>query len=847
MNEQEEERLYNLMPATHRIRDAKEGEPIRALLSVIEREMKKIESDIEGLYDNWFIETCEEWVVPYIGDLLKVQGIRSLDPKIISQRSFVAHTLAYRRGKGTAAVLEQLASDLTGWHARVVEFFQLLALTPNINHIRLRKFPTPSLCKTNNPELLGGTPDLRDTNSLELLGGPFEIASHTLDVRSVADCQGRYNIPNIGIFMWRLQSYWIERSTARPVANAPEGSYTFDPLGRDIPLFNIPRPEPEIAHLAEEFNVPGKLRRRVLYDELEKYRQVAEKDRDYVYFDNDEPVLSIFKNGEPVSPDQILICNLSEWRLPPSLKIAVDPEKGRLAFPAGENPDRVEVSYAYGFSDDVGGGPYNRSSSVERWVNPLDPEYRQVTWQKGVTKDQKTLNNDSSHLVGTLEEAVTAWNDYVSKYRSTNSLPFGLITIMDSSTYEEELTGANLIEITPGSKLAIIAADWAQVDEPAGPSGQKTRIIGQLTPDSCRPHMLGNISVHGDDDFSTNPGQLILDGIMIEGMLKVLRGNLGSLTVAHCTLVPGKGGLSVNPSTEEGKKNARLKILIDHSICGQITVPENVPELKIEDSIVDSAGEDYAIFAGEQAGEIMPGPQTSLERTTVFGKVSVEQLTLASEVIFTGRVEVERFQKGCVRFSYLPDGSWTPRRYRCQSDRVLDYLFSWDEIQGITCERLMELLKPYFNFKWLSTGKIDSITSSMITASSGETSPKYTLSLTLKGDRVILVQNGVRLDEFIVKPENNKSNIYALKKLGSTRGCRIGKGLKPAFTSVMYGDPGYAQLGRNCAEEICNGAEDGSEMGVFCSLKQPLREANFRTSLDEHLGFGLEAGIFYVT
>ncbi|NJD75647.1 MAG: hypothetical protein FIB08_00935 [Candidatus Methanoperedens sp.] len=844
MNEQDKERLYKLMPATHRIRDAAEGEPIRALLSVIEREMKNIESDIEGLYDNWFIETCKEWVVPYIGDLLKVQGIRSLDIETLSQRAFVAHTLAYRRGKGTAAVLEQLASDLTGWRARVVEFFQLLALTPNLNHIRLRKSRAPSLCSTVNQELLGGTPDLRDTNSLELLEGPFEIAAHNADVRSVAGCGGRYNVPNIGIFMWRLQSYRVERSTARAVADIPDGRYSFDPLGRDIPLFNIPRPEPEIAHLAEEFNVPGKLRRRMLYDELEKYRPVPEKERKYIYFDRDEPVLRVFKNGEPVSLDQMLICNLGEWKRPQSLKIAVDPELGRLAFPEDEIPEKVEVSYAYGFSDDVGAGPYNRSVSVKRWVNPLDPDFRKVTWQKGVTKDREALNNDSSHLVETMEEAVTEWNHYVSN--SPDPFPFGLITIMDNSTYKEELTGANRIYIIQGSKLAIIAADWALVDEP---SGQKTRIVGQLTPDAYRPHVLGNISVQGGDDFSNNPGQLILDGIMIEGMLNVLVGNLGSLTIAHCTLVPDKGGLKINPSAVEERTNPRLHISIDHSICGQIIVPENVPELKIRDSIVDSVEEDYTIYAGEQSGKIMPGPSTSIERTTVFGKVLVDQMILASEVIFTGQVEVERFQKGCVRFSYVPGGSRTPRRYRCQSDRALDYLFSWDEIRDIKYERLIELLKPYFNFKWLSTGKIDSITSTMIAVSSGDSQPKDVLSLTLNTDktRVILMLNSVRLDEFVVKIENGMMNVYTVKKAGAACGCRIGSGLKPAFTSIVYGDPGYAQLGRNCAEEIRTGAEDGSEMGVFCSLKQPQREANFRTSLDEHLGFGLEAGIFYVT
>jgi hypothetical protein len=71
--------------------------------------------------------------------------------------------------------------------------------------------------------------------------------------------------------------------------------------------------------------------------------------------------------------------------------------------------------------------------------------------------------------------------------------------------------------------------------------------------------------------------------------------------------------------------------------------------------------------------------------------------------------------------------------------------------------------------------------------------------------------------------------------------------LTPLFTSVHYGDPGYAQLSRSCAEEIKTGAEDGSEMGVFGILKQPQREANLRAALEEYLRFGLEAGIFYMT
>jgi hypothetical protein len=71
--------------------------------------------------------------------------------------------------------------------------------------------------------------------------------------------------------------------------------------------------------------------------------------------------------------------------------------------------------------------------------------------------------------------------------------------------------------------------------------------------------------------------------------------------------------------------------------------------------------------------------------------------------------------------------------------------------------------------------------------------------------------------------------------------------LLPAFTSIKYNDPGYAQLGDRCPVQINAGADDGSEMGGFYYLRQPQREANLRIALDEYLSVGLEAGIIRVT
>ena len=69
----------------------------------------------------------------------------------------------------------------------------------------------------------------------------------------------------------------------------------------------------------------------------------------------------------------------------------------------------------------------------------------------------------------------------------------------------------------------------------------------------------------------------------------------------------------------------------------------------------------------------------------------------------------------------------------------------------------------------------------------------------------------------------------------------------PQFTSMRYGNPGYAQLALTCAAEILRGAEDESEMGAFHDLFQPQRTANLSARLDEFTPAGMDAGILFVT
>jgi len=735
------ERLYNLLPALYRRRDRAQGEPLRALLLVLEEQLQALEEDIAGLYENWFIETCAEWVVPYIGDLLRVRGLDSAAAAGgFSQRAYVANTLAYRRRKGTAAVLEQLARDTTAWPARAVEFFELLTATQHVNHVRPGK---------------GGTVSLHNANRLGLLGSPFESTAHTADVRHIDNGRGRYDIPHVGLFLWRLGAYPLAQVTARAVAGPP-GRYTFSPLGISAPLFNVPRTEAEITQLAAEENVPAPLRRRPLYDELEAWRQALVDGRTprAVYFDPERPVLQVFVQATPgaaleaIPSEELLICNLSDppppappptdWRRPPvsksyvpsaggapvarPIRVAVDPVTGRLAFPAGTAPSRVEVSYAYGFPGDLGGGPYDRRRSVEAALA------REVTWQLGVMHDAPAGQNQ---IVTTLSEAVRRWNEQPPGTT-------GVITIMDSRTYTEGLTGAGLpptiVRVPQGSLLLIVAASWPAEGPPEG-IGPPVRRSGRLAPTGLRPHLLGDIAVEGTaPSQAPEPGTLVLDGLLIEGRLTVRAGNLGGLRLSHCTLVPGAGGLTVEAGAGPGQQNERLVVSLDRALSGPLVVAGTVRALQLRESIVDGAGA-LAIDA----------PAVAVQRSTVLGESRMRELD-AGNSLFAGTVRVARRQSGCVRFCYLPPGSLAPRRYRCQP----------------------------------------------------------------------------------------VTEAAALR-------------VRPQFTSVRYGQPGYCQLAPTCPPEIRRGAEDEGEMGVYNLVQQEARLGLLRTALQEYLRVGLEAGIFFVT
>lgn len=139
----------------------------------------------------------------------------------------------------------------------------------------------------------------------------------------------------------------------------------------------------------------------------------------------------------------------------------------------------------------------------------------------------------------------------------------------------------------------------------------------------------------------------------------------------------------------------------------------------------------------------------------------------ADNTLFVGHVTVARRQSGCMRYCYVPPGSRTPRRHRCQPETAI----------AAVDERLV----------------------------SDPTPDRFAL----QADAALRVQS--------------------------------------SFVSMRYGTPDYLRLHPCCADEIRQGSDDASEMGVYHDLFEPQRIALLEARLADSVPAGVDASVLLET
>jgi hypothetical protein len=833
------ERLWQLLPAVYRASDTDSSGvpgPLRELVNRIGAQMAVVRRSIDRLWADQSIETCDDWVIPYIGDLLGTNLVTNLDPA--GQRLDVAKTIYYRRRKGTVEVLEELAADITGWTAHVVEGFRRLARTRHGLDPAVGPGAFPQANPADVAALLsaegltglltggaaGGYADLRSAHGAALADSPFDEAFHMADMRAGRGTAGNFGIAKLLVFLWRLRSFAVIESTPVEVTACPGHlQYVFDPTGRQVPLF-LPPPLPAATPAAPswtpvlEWQVPGRLASSL---------EAAITDTGV-----DPPLRPRYPDYTDIPP---------RYAVSGATVSSVWPQFGRFATteaPGGQ----LTVTYRYGFPSALGAGPYERDLVRDPPATP---------------GTETVVTGGGSGLTTELPAAGTT----------------ATVTITDSLTYSGTLPAV-------GSSADPIVSVLVR----AGPSERPV----------LRPASSGGQWVF----TGGGQAQLVLDGLTVSGSDIVLRGGFATVRLTACTIDPGTAGLapgSGQPPVAVAADGAPLapcrvfieadpqnpdsgsvgQLLVDRSILGPVRTRYcgSVETMTITDSIVQglpaTTGSAYTaadvfdplllargLLASDPLSQVLLADLATLSSGAVTGLGTYLASTLAS-------------QQGGLPASVI--GGLT------------------DLVNGPS------LYNPQlFASVSLSADVLALIAEAAVAAAAGSTLDPATLAALNRGllDESFPVALGVAAIA-VADAEVQLTRVTVLGRIAAHRlsasdsilreftavddtqqGCvrfcaysadsalprqhesaAIWPGA-PVFSSDSYGQPGYAQLletadtaitGGAAGASILTGAENGSEQGAFCGDLNPLREQGLLIKYAEYMPVGLTPVIVHVT
>jgi hypothetical protein len=664
------EKLWELIPPIYRHEDGIAARPgaLRALVEVLADQAAILRRSSDRLWEDQLIDFCDDWAVPYLGDLVGTRMVSALDKR--GRRADVANTIYYRRRAGTLAVLEGLVADITGWEGTAVEEFRRLVRHPH----GLDPGPARTGRFTGTPA--HGLPDLRHPRGAELSWGAWDEFHHLPDVRrNRGGLDGRHGITRLAFHLFRLLAYRVLRAVPRQLA--PDGAgnvrFSFDPSGRAIPLFQRhSRPDFTFAwRAALEWELPAAMRCEVL------------------------------GNAEFVVTEALILTWLGDLVITPAQAGELRAVRG-IRFP---NESRFRIRLAVSLTVPLGLAALHRvladalaadcgkgvllpgppgSGAGDTWSVQVEAPVAGV--QTPIARELTVAGNLTAALPSPADKRLVIDAENGLGWFTAGAPPAGLL-----GSYCYGFSGPLGAGSYDRPGLAVVPAA-AQVSGggPLGAPAPAAAVQREIT-DSLTYGPVADLAVQGSlvlqarneqrpylelaGDWTLTATQtdsaLTLDGLWIGGrgprtihLTASPTAGWRSVTLGHLTLDPGGAdadGGTIGPiflSIE-----ARVtELVIDASILGCVTVAPAglVEKMTVRSTIVHSTDP-----IGHPVALAQPDGELDVRGCTVIGQLQAHRLE-ASELLCTGLITIDDVQAGCIRFSAFPPGSVVPRAYRTQ-------------------------------------------------------------------------------------------------------------------------------------------------------------------------------------
>jgi phage tail-like protein len=831
--------LYQLLPAVYRRRDQRAD--LERFLRVFGEQLAWLRANIDQLHRDQYIDSCQDWVVPYLGDLVAANLV-SEEPRL--QRADVRNTLGWRRRKGTRGGLEDVVSVSAGPGAHAVEMLERVAWTQHLNHRR--------------PALLGSVP-LDDGSRMARLGTAFELEARTVDLAPSRGGRVRHRLRALSCFV-----AWLRSAPHRgefPFA-VDALRYALHPLGWPVPLFSRGRPARSVPGAATPDNAGAHadhwpIRARDFADHPQAYLNVAEG---FTVYEDGVPLCAVAvpapsAEREPAADYQALFASAGLKVADPGLYagltdgFALEAVRLEHTFGPGYSP-LVAFASQFALSPDVLGAIDTQSGVYAHGAVPASGSFEPVLLLR-IERNGADADFPESELIVTNERG-RALLVYLP---ALVGLPPGqaqyLYVSRDGATYfarndkgpgvPDRNPDAALLGAFSSALLARAARGQVRARPGVRPWAPRLAVYRDLRCWDAPPAV------------ALAPGEIAFDPESGRFRCRAGEAPAGVLSVDCQRAVPGRIG--PQDADTETAVAATLRVAktldADHTSVQDAldAAPQNSP-VKVVIEIADSATyrEALVIDGGQfpaglelraarlQTPTIVApaGPVLQVTAGSNIGRLGLHGLTLAGGMNVAGsvpRLEITRCALAPVQtpLGYQPSifGELSIER------SVVGTITGGLRVAGV---RISDATVqhpdavPERTGGFIAIELLGALTLERVTVL-GEVE-----ATSLAASHAILC-GAVR----VTQPEEScirHCRVGALSP-GVAR-YRVSDGF-PVFLSTRFGDPGYLHLHPNSAPSVTGGSENNGEIGAFCRDDATLRFHQAQSKLDEYAPAGIEA------